>query len=431
MKHKYQTIIFFFLTLGSFFQTAYAALSLKEKEIQHHVQQEHVLPFLKKIIETNSGTTNIKGVIRTGERIRKELNALGFKTKWIKEPASMHKAPTLIAEKEGKSAKRILLIGHLDTVFAANSAFKKLTIKKQAAHGPGALDDKGGIVVMLSALKALQAAHVLKDIRLTIVLTGDEESSGKPATISRQPLFQAAKDSDVALDFEPAVTLNTATVARRGIEQWTVKTQGVQAHSAAIFEKGIGDGAIFEAARILNEIRTQLQPTGMSFNAGIMLGGSFLQFHAKTAMGEAFGKENIIAAHALVKGDLRFLNDEERKQAEKTMQTIVAAHLPETSATIQFEAGSPAMLETPNNLALLALYSTVSEDLGEGSVKALPPKLRGAGDISYIANKVRANLSGLGPTGSQEHSSKETLDLSSLPIQATRAAILIYRLSQS
>ncbi len=396
------------------------------------MKSEHAqILLLKKLVNINSGTTNIAGVYRTGKIVRAQLKQLGFKTKWIYEPAEMHKAPTLVAERKSKQGARLLLIGHLDTVFAPNATFKLFERKKETAKGPGSVDAKGGVVVMLYALKALQAAHQLDNTTITIVLTGDEEASGKPTSISRKPLFAAAQDSDIALDFEPGVSLETVTIARRGIEQWVITVKGNESHSASIFAKDVGDGAIFELARILNTMRTQLQnETSLSFNPGIVLGGTKIDFNNKTSNGTIFGKENVVAKAALAKGDLRFISEEQKQAIENKIRDIVKDNLPGTSATIYFENGIPAMQATEKSLKLLQDYSAVSEALGGKAIRPVDPVIRGAADISHIAAIVPANLSGLGPTGMGPHSIIETVDLSSLPLQTARTAILIYRLTR-
>jgi len=396
-------------------------------DIANHTQPQ--LALLEQLVNINSGTTNLAGVHRVGEIVRHELDELGFKTRWEEEPAKMQRAGTLIAERQGKKGKRLLLIGHLDTVFAPNSPFKRFELHKNSAKGPGVIDDKGGVVVILSALKALQAAHVLDDTTITVILTGDEEDSGKPTSISRKPLIEAAKHSDIALDFEPTVTLATATIGRRGVSRWTLSVQGNEAHSATIFQKEIGAGAIFELSRILNAMRSTMAMTkDVTFNPGVVLGGTALTYDDKRAQATVFGKDNVVAKIALAKGDYRFLTLKQKQAFEQQIGTIVKQHLPGTRSTVSFQAGIPAMSPTEANMALLKTYSEASQDLNLGKVTAFDPTLRGAGDISHVAAIVPANLAGLGPMGAGAHSVSESIELNSLPIQTQRAAILIYRL---
>lgn len=393
----------------------------------NHKQQQ--LSLLKKLVNINSGTANSVGVYQVGEILRPLFQQLGFKTHWVKEPSSMRRAGTLVIERKGHKGKRLLLIGHLDTVFPVNSPFQYFKQRGNLATGPGVLDDKGGVVVILYALKALYTAHILDDATITVILTGDEEDSGKPTTISRKPLIDAARHSDIALDYEWAITLDTATIARRGITDWEIRTEGNEAHSSKIFQKPAGDGAIYELARILNTMRTQLaNEEYLSFNPGLILGGTAVKYENDSSRGKAFGKGNVIAKIAMAKGDLRFLLPEQKSSVERKIKEIVDQHLLGTTAIVNFQDGIPSMQPTAANLELLKKYSEVSQQLGYGVVKPLNPELRGAGDISHIASLVSANLAGLGPVGTGAHSVKETLDIHSLSIQTQRTALLIYRL---
>lgn len=273
-------------------------------------------------------------------------------------------------------------------------------------------------------------ARALDNATITIVLTGDEEDSGKPTSISRKPLFAAAQNNDIALDFEWAITSDTATIARRGITNWVLEAQGNEAHSSEIFQKSAGYGAIFEVTRILNTMLTQLSGEKyLSFSPGLIFGGTTIDYDKNNSQGTAFGKGNVTARAAMTKGDLRFLTTDQKLDAEKRILAIVKKHLPGTTAAISFQDGIPAMPSSSNNLELLEKYSRASNDLGYGSIKPLDPGIRGAADISHIASTVSANLAGLGALGTGAHSTKETLNIDSLPIQTQRAALLIYRLT--
>lgn len=395
-------------------------------------QKQNQLKFLEEITNIDSGTLNTKGVHAVGEVVRKELSKLGFKSRWADEPAVMHRAGTLVEVHEGKSKQKLLLIGHLDTVFSNETSKHLYTQKQHSAKGPGIIDDKGGVAVLLYALKALQTEGELKNLSIMIVLTGDEEDSGKPASISRQPLILAASKCNIALDFEPAITLNTATIARRGITNWTLTVHGNASHSATIFQDNVGMGAIFGIATQLNEMRLQLQHTkNLSFNPGMIFGGSSVQFNPVTGSGSASGKENIVAAIAMAKGDVRYVDETQKQFAKEKMRGIISAKLSGVRSEIEFIDGIPPMSPTKNNMKLLEQYSLVSQDLDQGRVVALAPGVRGAGDISYVANIVPASLSGLGPVGNGTHTVIESAELASFVIQTQRAAILIKRLANA
>ncbi|KTD27987.1 M20/M25/M40 family metallo-hydrolase [Legionella maceachernii] len=431
MKGRIKSLTLFFLLL--FLPIVEAKdLTAIEKHIIRHIseQQDAQLSLLEQLVNINSGTENTAGVHQVGELLKTRLEKLGFTTHWQDIPPDIHRAGALIAERQGSKGKRLLLIGHLDTVFPSASPFQKFTRQGSYATGPGVIDDKGGDVVILFALEALEKVHALDDTTIRVVLSGDEEDAGKPTSITRQALLKAAQQSDIALDFEWSFTQDTATVARRGISSWTITTQGNETHSSAIFQKTAGDGAIFELSRILNTMRTRLSDEKyLSFNPGLILAGTQVNAPKKTE-GNAFGKINVIAKTAYATGDLRFLTKEQKQKAEKKIASIVNQHLPGTSASIHFQDGIPPMPPSSANLNLLQQYSEISDSLGHGKIKSLNPGVRGAGDISYVSSLVRGNLAGLGPIGTGAHSTKEKLDIHSLPIQTQRAALLIYRLTR-
>jgi len=413
-------------------QPAFAqSLSSTEQTIRQVIieNKKSELSLLEKIVNINSGTLNTLGVYQVGELLRPEFQQMGFTTRWAKEPDNLHRTGILFAERLGTKGKRLLLIGHLDTVFAKNSPFQQFKLLDNFATGPGVIDAKGGDMVILFALKALYRAHALDGTTITVALVGDEEDSGKPTALSRKSLLEAAKKSDIALDFEWSFSLDTATIARRGISQWVIETKGKESHSSQIFQKTVGSGAIFELARILNQMRSELANTQyLSFNPGLVLGGTSITTEDNQS-GTAQGKQNVIAQMAVASGDLRFLSSAQKKLAEEKIIAIVNQHLPGTTAKIQFEDAIPAMTPTKQNMNLLQQYSEASFDLGYKPVQALNPGSRGAGDISHVAAFVTANLGGLGPVGTGAHSVNEKLDVHSLEIQTERAALLMFRLT--
>jgi glutamate carboxypeptidase len=157
---------------------------------------------LEELVRVNSGTMNLQGVTQVGAMLTPRFEALGFSVRWI-PMAKAARAGHLIAEHKGSGrGKRLLLIGHLDTVFEPDSPFQGWKRTGDIVEGPGVGDMKGGDVIMLAALKAMQAAGTLKDADIVVVLTGDEEKPGSPLSVVRADLIDAGRRSDVALDFE-------------------------------------------------------------------------------------------------------------------------------------------------------------------------------------------------------------------------------------
>lgn len=289
---------------------------------------------------------------------------------------------------------------------------------------------KGGNMVIVYALKALQEAGQLKDRNIIVLLHGDEESPGKPLSISRKDIVALARRSDIGLGFETGTGFNYATVARRGSSSWSLTVRGKQAHSSGIFSGHTGAGAVYETARILNRFYEELREENLTFNPGLILGGTQVTIDSTGTQGSASGKTNLVANTTLVRGDLRFISEEQKERARGKMRAIVAESLPHTQASITFADGYPAMPPTPGNEALLQELSRVSQDLGQGEVVAYDPGKRGAADISFIAQYVDG-LDGLGVMGSKAHAPGETVDLSTLEDIVKRTAILLHRLSSA
>jgi glutamate carboxypeptidase len=412
--------------------TAMQSLSAVEQQLAAFADRSRpeAEALLERAVNINSGTMNLDGVRRVGQLFDAEFKALGFRTTWV-DGAAFKRAGHLVAERDGRGP-RMLLIGHLDTVFEADSPFKKYErLSADSARGPGVIDMKGGDVVIIFALKALAAAKALDGIALTVVMTGDEEDPGEPLALARAVLVDAGKAADIAIGFEngnnnPA----NANISRRGFTGWTLRVKGTPAHSSQVFTEAVGAGAIYELSRILNGFYTRLSKESLlSVNPGMALGGTTIDFDAAQSRGGAFGKTNVVAEHAVVIGDLRALSSDQLASAKKAMYDVVAAHLPRTSAELAFDDSYPPMAPSDGNRRLLARLDQVSRDLGAGPITPVDPRDAGAADVSFVANDVDMAIDAVGLKGKGDHTVEETADLRLLPLQIKRAAILLHRLS--
>lgn len=415
--------------------SARAEVSAIEQRIVQAVKARSApaLALLEKSVSINSGTLNTDGVKGVGRVFRAELDELGFATRWIDMPPAMQRAGHLAAQRDGTSGKRLLLLGHMDTVFEPFSPVAPWKVDGQRIRGQGVSDMKGGVVVLLEALRALKSVGVLDGAKVAVLLTGDEESVGQPITQSRADMIEMARHSDAVLSFEGmGLDLDggeSVAIGRRGAGSWVLTVTGKQGHSSGIFGLNAGFGAAYEMARIVNAFREQLIEPGLTFSTGVMLAGTEADFDPTQARGTVAGKTNIIPPKASARGDLRALNPEQRDRARSRMRDIVAQSLPGTSATISFAESYPPMAATPANQALQEMYSQLSVELGFGRVKAGNPESRGAGDVQFAAPYAAA-LDGLGATGGASHSPFEYLNPESIEKNAIRAAIMIYRLTR-
>ncbi|MCH9696126.1 MAG: M20/M25/M40 family metallo-hydrolase [Gammaproteobacteria bacterium] len=423
------------LVLATFAMPALGdALNAEEQRMVEWIDThtDDALALLKETVDIPSGTLNLQGVREVGVVMQRELDALGLETEWIEMPEEMKRAGHLFGRKSG-SGKKILMIGHLDTVFEIEDGARPYESDGEVARGHGVYDMKAGNVIIIYALLALQEIGALDDIPLVVAYTGDEEKSGRPSSVSRKDLIEAGKWADIALGFEEAMYFDDtdwATVARRSSSRWVLTVEGKQSHSSDIFSETVGAGAIFEAARILdafyNEVRGEPH---LTFNAGTIQGGTEVDYDPQQNRGSTFGKTNVVPRKVVVHGGIRTISQDQLDRARAAMQAVVAQNHPHTSARIEFADGYPPMSPTDGNIALQQELSAINVLLGRKPMPALDPSRRGAADISYVAPHADA-LAGLGGIGGGGHTPDEYVRLLSMPLAIKRAAILIYRLRQ-
>lgn len=413
-------------------QSAYPALTDIEYKIIQQVAENEAAAreLLEEVVNINSGTMNLEGVREVGKRFDRAFKHLGFKTRWI-DGTPFQRAGHLIAT-HGNAGPKLLLIGHLDTVFTRDSPLKRYQeLANNKVKGPGITDMKGGDVVMLYALAALKGAGALDRISVTIILTGDEERRGRPLKLAIHELVKAGRWADFAIGFEDGDgDPSTAVISRRGSTRWQLTVTGRAAHSSQIFREDYGYGAIYETARILNDFRETLSTEpNLTFNPGLILGGTEVNTKTGANSGQASGKNNVIAKTTLVRGDIRALTPAQLSKAQTVMQRITADNLNKTSAQLEFFDGYPPMAPRENNRRLLNIYDQISQDLGFGKVNAVDPRNAGAADISFVAEHVEMAIDGLGLMGSGGHTENEIADMNTLLQQTQRAAILFHRLA--
>lgn len=414
---------------------AQAALTRDERALVRTISSREpaARALLRRAVEQNSGTMNPAGVRAVGAMFQPEFERLGFTARWI-DGTSWQRAGHLVAERRGRpGAVRVLMIGHLDTVFEPDSPFQQWhALGDTAARAPGASDMKGGIVIMLLALEALREARTLDRLDVTVVLTGDEEKPGAPIELARADLLHAARQADLALGFEDGDgDPRHAVVARRGSGSWWLRVHGNPSHSSQIHQPRVGEGAIFGAARLLRAFRDSLaHETMLTFNPGVIVGGTEARLDRAAARGTAFGKTNVVAESTLVTGDLRPLTLAQRESAKAVMRRITEAGGPGVSAAIEFEDGYPPLAPSDGNRWLLSCYDAASRDLGLGPVTATDPRDAGAADISFTAGLTPRALDALGLKGRGGHTVQETADLRTLTTQSGRVAVMLHRIAR-
>ena len=443
-----KTALFLFAMVVALSSTA-QGLTKEEKQVMAWIDAHmpQAIELLKESVNINSGTLNIEGVKKVGALFAKEFEKAGFATEWVAMPDSIKRAGHLVASRRASAAatsassksssnkkakgKRLFLIGHLDTVFEPDMPANPFTmLNDSTATGQGVNDMKGGDVVVIMALQALEQAGLLKNTEITAYFTGDEEHAGYPREVTRGDFINRAKQAEIALAFEGANGLNSVATGRRGASGWRLDVTGKTGHSSGVFTPSAGYGAIYEAARIINQFRETLSTEKyLTFNPGIIIGGSDIDYNEATSKGAAIAKTNIISPAVIVTGDLRFLTEDQKDRARAKMMEIVGQNLAQTSAKISFMDGIPSMAPTEGNNQVLGVINSISMDMGVGATVAGDPGSRGAGDISYVAAYVDC-IDGLGASGRGAHAPGETIHLNQLPFLIKRAALTIYRLSR-
>ncbi len=425
-------LIFTPATLFAQQSTTASTLSETEQKILNAVDKNYdaSLAFLETVVNVNSGTMNHDGVRAVGDHFIAAFEEINFDdVEWV-DQNHVDRAGHMIAQREGGTGPRILLIGHLDTIFPKESPFQTARYDGDKLWGPGIEDMKGGDVVMLYALKALEDLNLIDGARIKVIFTGDEEMTGKPIKKSRKDLIKAAKWADIALNFEGGRS-GIAVSSRRGASGWRLTVSGRRRHSSGIFSAETGAGAIFEMARILNAFYDELsEEEFLTFNPGVIVGGTDVNYDPDGTRGDAFGKTNVVAQKVVVDGGLRFISEEQKTNARIRMREIVDKNLPHTDAEIEFTDSYPAMSPSDNNQKLLEIFSDTSQALGFGAVVGNDPAKRGAADVSFAAPYVGASMDGLGVYGRGGHTPEEYMELSSLKEATARAAIFIYRLTR-
>ncbi len=413
---------------------AAAGLDPSERRIATAVDAglERDIALLERIVNVNSGTLNPEGVRRVAEILAPEFQALGFETRIIPMD-HVQRGPHLFARREGRAGSpAMLLIAHIDTVFEPDSPFQRFERRGDRAIGPGVTDNKGGIIVILSALRAMAAAGTLQGATIEVALTGDEEEAGHPRATSRADLIEAGERAHYLLEFEGLARQggrDMGSIARRSSNTWELVVTARGGHSSGIFSPARGHGAAFELARILAAFHAELPEPSLTFNVGILASGATVDSADEGTRLAASGKTNIIPEVAHASGDFRTLSLDQTQRVRARMEAIVARHLPGASAAIRFRDPYPPMAPTDGNRALLARLNTVNRDLGLPDMPELDPLARGASDIGFVAH-LAPGLAGMGPAGGAIHTEEEWVDLPSIATQAKRAAILMTRISR-
>jgi glutamate carboxypeptidase len=387
-------------------------------------REDRMMSTLEEWVNINTGSWNVEGKRILAQKITEKLVRLGFRVdvrevdtrRWPTQTQELL-GPLIIGRRAAGSVSvfkpaRFLLVGHYDTVFEPDSEFKRLTMKDEArriATGPGVADMKGGIVIMLEALSALDSQGLLDLAEWTVVMNPDEEISS-PA--SGDWIRGYSRVSDYGFVFEMAHGSGAMVRSRRGIGQYFMSIQGVAAHMGSAAAKGAS--AVLEMAhKIIQAESTSDEMKGVSVRAGIVGGGE---------------KINIVPERADAWFDIRFERPEDGYRTLKKLDEITGvASVPHTSAYGIGRLVRPPKIASKRSDRLLQAHADVARDIGLELPD--PIVLAGGGtDGSLMQDEGLPTLDSMGVVGGDAHTDREFADMNTLKERAAVCAVLLKRL---
>ncbi len=409
-----------------------APLDEKEKELAKLLdgKKEEMIALLKEIVEINSGSRNARGIDSVGKILSSRLIKLGFKEEFIPAKAETFdvagekkiqtSGPHRILRKAG-TGKKVLLMGHLDTVFEPESGFLKFIrfpgTAGDSTVGPGTADMKGGLVVIVFALEVLDKAGFLKDKDVTVFFNGDEETGSK---FSKERIFAEAKRADFCLNFEEGrdVPYGGIVVARKGTAGATITCRGHAAHAGNQHYLGI-NAAVELSQKLLELSKLSDYKRGITVSPGVIDLGPF-------------AKSNRVPDFARAEVDFRYLDPADTSYLRAKVEEIrhrVYLRNPwtkeEAKTELDFEFNFPPM--RPDT----ARYRWAGEVLALARLLEVPAGVKGSAggsDASIAALAGCMTIDALGPVGGATHTTDEWVNLITLPERAKLTALILSRI---
>lgn len=400
------------------------SLSQSERSIQSRVEARKNLAIatLEQWVNINTGSWNVDGKRELAPLLVRELELLGFQVdvrevaapRWP-EKTQMPLGPLIVAKRPARTAliyrpRRFLLVGHYDTVFEPSSDFRRMILKdehRNIVRGPGVADMKGGIVVMLEALRALKAEGLIDAADWTVILNPDEEISS-PA--SGETIRAYARGSDYGFVYEMAHNQGAMVEARRGLGKYFMSIRGVPAHMGSASK---GASAILESAHKIIKSEALTNPLrGLSVRTGIIRGGE---------------KVNVVPEDASLWFDIRYDRTDDGPLAISLLNDIAQTTVvPGTKTYGEGQISRPPKSRTPGFDRLLAAHRQTAAALG---ISLPEPIISGGGtDGSLMQAEGLPVLDSMGVVGSNAHTTEECADLNTLTERAAVSAVLLKRL---
>ncbi len=363
----------------------------------------HYFDLLKRLVDINTGTGNRPGAQKVRDILVREFEALGFECTHH-EVGEGHRVLECVFRDANPD---LLLSGHLDTVFPESSEFQALTEKDGKLQGPGIIDMKGGVVLLLQALAELQDASLLRRVK---VLLNDDEEIG---SVHSQKLLQKRSEGiPYGLVFEPGFPDSAVMTSQSGVYVSCVTQYGKAAHAG--LEPHLGLNACVEMAHTILRIYELNDPErGLTVNSNVIQGGS---------------AHNVICEKAKLEVDIRYIDPKDLEQTLETIESIVATPRIFNESIglscrgkVEEQGHLPSLPPEPMK-KLFAMAQDCAERLGE----SLEGRHVGYGsDANHLAQTGMQVLVGLGPWGGSIHSHHEFMEPSSYPRRLALTKALI------
>ncbi len=366
------------------------------------------LAFLERLVNTDSGTYLREGVNQLADIIDPRLRELGFQVERLSQADF---GDHLLARKSGSTGKRLLCVGHMDTVFPDGEVKRRpFRIEGDKAYGPGVIDMKGGIVVLLNSLQGIMESDpdLYHALDIVVLLNSDEEV-GSPT--STPFIVREAKAADAVCVFEPARPKGQVVVKRKGVGKYCLTVHGKAAHAGAQPELGLS--AIEELARAILDLHALNNfEDGLTVNVGIIRGGT---------------RSNIIAEEAYAEIDLRAVDQAQVDRAQGELNRICRPHRDGIRMELTGGITFPPMLKTERSLELLRLLQEAGREVGVD----IEEIFTGGGSDGNHTSHYAPTIDGLGPQGTGAHSSDETLIVPTLLERSKVFALFIEKWQRS
>jgi glutamate carboxypeptidase len=369
--------------------------------------QPAVLKLLESLVNIDSGTGSEKGLDQVGAMVAGEAKKLGMQVAFSSAAPAAGK--NLVATLHGKGKATILLMTHMDTVFAdGTAAARPFRIQGDRAYGPGVMDDKGGIVIALHTIRLLQQMKFTDFKQITLLVNTNEETSSKGTV----PLITSlAQQHDVTLNLEPGRVADGLVVWRKGTADLQIDVKGKSSHAGVAPEAG--RNAAMEAAYQMLQMAK--------------LGDSAKLTTVNFTVFKSGDRANVIPNAATVRGDMRATDASEFDRVDKEMARLAATpSIAGTEVKTTLTRGMPPMPATPRTEALAARAQAIYGELGltltmEGS--------GGAADANFASGAGAATLDGFGIVGGGIHTEEEYAEVNSIAPRLYLLARMIMEVS--